>query len=57
MPNKEQLLYQTEQFLKILQYSRENTCVKFLRHTHFKKHMHTAASELTSQSDCLELCF
>ena len=42
MPNAEQLLYQTEKsshrrfsvktlFLKILQYSRENTRVKFLR--------------------------
>ena len=44
MPNAEQLLYQTEKnchkrfhiktmFLKILQYSQENTCVKFLRTT------------------------
>ena len=42
MPNTEQLLHQTEKsshrrfsiqtlLLKILQYSRENTCVKFLR--------------------------
>ena len=42
MPNVEQLLYQTEKnshqsisiktlFLKLLQYSQENTCVKFLR--------------------------
>ena len=42
MLNTEQLVYQTEKssqhkrisiktFLKILQYSRENTCVKFLR--------------------------
>ena len=41
MPNAEQLLYQTEKssdrsfsiktlFLIILQYSRENTCIKFL---------------------------
>ena len=47
MPNAEQLLYQTEKsshqrlsvktmFLKIFQYSRENTCVKFLRTTILK---------------------
>ena len=42
MPNAEQLLYQTETssyrgfsvktlFLKILQYSRDNTCVEYLK--------------------------
>ena len=47
MPNDEQFLYQTEKsihrrfpiktmFLKILQYSRENTYVKFLKTTIFK---------------------
>ena len=60
MPNTEQFLYQTEKsshwkffirmlFLKILQYSWENT--------YFDEHLCTAASELTLQSDCLELCF
>ena len=43
-------------FLKILQYSRENPGEIF-KNIYFKEHLCTAASELTLQSDCLELCF
>ena len=34
-------------FVKILQYSWENTCVKILRTPIFEEHLHTAASEWT----------
>ena len=68
MPNTEQLLYRTEKsshqkfstkllVLKILQYSQENTYVKFLRTPILKNICVRAAVELTLQSDCLELCF
>ena len=68
MPNTEQLLYRTEKsshqkfstnllLLKILQYSQENTFVKFLRTPILKNICIRAAVALTLQSDCLELCF
>ena len=67
MSNTEVLLYQTEKsshqmvsiktlFLNILQYSWENTCEIF-KNTYFEEHLRKAVSELTLQSDCLELCF
>ena len=31
--------------------------VKIWRNTYFEEHLRTAASELTSRSNCLELCF
>ena len=68
MPHTEQLLYRTEKsshqkfstkllLLKILQYSQENTYVKFLRTPILKNICIRAAVALTLQSDCLELCF
>ena len=68
MPNTEQLLYRTEKsshqkfstkllLLKILQYSQENTFVKFLRTPILKNICIRVAVALTLQSDCLELCF
>ena len=64
MPGAEQWLYETEKsshqrfsiktlFLKILQDSQENTCVKFLRTPIFEEHLRMAASELTLLSDSL----
>ena len=52
MPNTEQLLYQTEKtikalFLKILPYSQEKTCVKFLTTPTLKNIWCTTAFELT----------
>ena len=58
MPTTEHLLYQTEKscyrrfsiktmFLKFLQYSQENTCVKFLiTPSYFEEHLRMAASGL-----------
>ena len=68
MTNTEQLLYRTAKsshqkfstkllLLKILQYSQENTYVKFLRTPILKNICIKAAVALTLQSDCLELCF
>ena len=30
---------------------------EIFKNTYFEEHLHTAASELTLRSDCLELCF
>ena len=68
MLNTEQLLYETEKsshwrfsvkklFLKILQYSPGKHLCKIFKSNYFEEHLHMAASELTLQSDCLELCF
>ena len=67
MLNTEQLLYETEKsshwrfsvkklFLKILQYSPGKHLCKIFKNNYFEEHLHMAASELTLQSDCLELC-
>ena len=54
MHNTEQLLSQTEKMQPVevfyknaVQYSHENTCVKYFKNTYFEEHLHTAASELT----------
>ena len=43
-------------FLKILQYSHENT-TEIFKNAYFEEHLHMAASELTLWSDGLGLCF
>ena len=43
-------------FLKILQYSRENTLCEIFKNTYFEEYLRTAASKLTLRSDCLKLC-
>ena len=66
LPNTEQLLYQTEKsshwrfsiktlFLKILQYSRENTCQIF-KITCFEEHLCTAASSLMITAQKASAC-
>ena len=33
------------------------SCCEIYKNTYFEEHLRTAASEITLESDCLELCF
>ena len=68
MPSTEQLLYQTDRNIhlrcSVEKAIPKNTCVGVSSSTLLKRdsktgvlHMRTAASEMTLESDCLELCF
>ena len=62
MPNTEQLFYQTEKnyknvVLKIFAIFTGKHLCEFFKKSYFQEHLHTAASQLILQSDCLGICF
>ena len=57
MPNTEQLLYQTEKSrLKDFAIFTGKQLCKIFKNTCFEEYLRMAASQLTLQSYCLELC-